>query len=575
VLERLPVLLMSGISVLSVPVLAAAQEAANPPDASASETKPTDESDSESASTSKAEPSGPQRPAGADVTSTEPGTSSETRRPADVPPPPAEPETKPEDWRVEVHGYFRAPMTLSISTRPNPDTPNGPPNRQVSYGPNRLVDSNYYSFAYTRLQEQDWAEITFHAKKKHVDAAVGWMGYWLAATGFRNPDSAAVPGVASLRLDTDFQMGGIKPNVALQMGAWWPGFGYFEKYDTFTLGRFRHIGEQVLLTVPVDPDLRLEVVQGFGTGRDGSFGYTTAASSPLYASKVGAALIAYGNLRLVYKKLVDVGLHVNNEWTRDPYLTAQASATDGKAYTQAREAHLSVVGAEANLTAQYAGHLWLSPSYISVKNGWALGNTSGTEVMHSQGGGGLAANYLGWNNAPESSTGSGSLLNFGFMYENTLSNVQGKAFGRVPDVKLSIFGLFTNANLDLPKHEPNPAYVNRDNIKQFKYGADVTVQALNWLALTLRGDTVNYDTATPAYIFSAITTRLTIASHFLSSESIYLQYSRYIYGDKMVLAGQWPWGAPLIPGNDVTQGGTYALAKPDMDVIKLQATVAF
>ena len=86
---------------------------------------------------------------------------------------------------------------------------------------------------------------------------------------------------------------------------------------------------------------------------------------------------------------------------------------------------------------------------------------------------------------------------------------------------------------------------------------------------------VNYDLDNPGYIFSAITARLIVTSHFLSSESIYLQYSRYKYGDNMMLAQQWPWGTPLVAGTDVIQSGAYNGKKPDMDVIKLQATVAF
>jgi hypothetical protein len=49
----------------------------------------------------------------------------------------------------------------------------------------------------------------------------------------------------------------------------------------------------------------------------------------------------------------------------------------------------------------------------------------------------------------------------------------------------------------------------------------------------------------------SITPRVVVSSHFLSTERIYLQYSRYFYGGKMVLAGTWPgasrwWqGAPL------------------------------
>ncbi|HMC63175.1 MAG TPA: hypothetical protein VKJ01_28530, partial [Candidatus Solibacter sp.] len=96
-------------------------------------------------------------------------------------------ESGPGSWHVDVNGYFRAPMALGISSRPGPDNSTGPSSTQVSYGPNRTVDSNYYSFAYTRLQEQDWVELFVHEKKKHVDAVVGWMGYWLQSAGFRNP----------------------------------------------------------------------------------------------------------------------------------------------------------------------------------------------------------------------------------------------------------------------------------------------------------------------------------------------------------------------------------------------------
>ena len=551
------------MSVLSVPALAAAQEPSETPtpDAAAAD-KPDPDDDEE-----PAPPKASVRAAAPDATVAHEGSSEA------VPPPTKPEETEPpNDWHVEIHGYFRAPMSLGFSSRPNTDTPNGPSNGQISYGPNRTVDSTYYSFAYTRLQERDWAEVTFHAKKKHVDAAVGWMGYWFAGAGFRNPDAAGVPGVGSLTLDTDIGAGNLKPNIALQMGAWWPGFGYFEKYDTFTLGRFRHIGEQLRLTVPINPDLTIAAAQGFGTARDGSFKYSLAANSPLYASTVGSVLLAYGNVRATYKKFLDVGLHYNTSWTRDPYLTAQADVTSGKTYSAAAEARLSVVGAEVNVSAPYAGRLWLSPSFINAKNSWALGDSGGTEVMHSQGGLGIATNYLAWTNTASSSTGTGSIFNLGFLYENSLSNVQGKALGTVPDVKLSVFGLFANASLDLPAG----TQITQSSIKQFKYGADATVQALPWLGAMLRFDSVNYDLDHPGYIFSAITARLIVSSHFLSSESIYLQYSRYKYGDNMMLAQTWPWSTPLVAGNDVIQGnGGYAGKTPDMDVIKLQATVAF
>jgi hypothetical protein len=495
------------------------------------------------------------------------------------------PAAEPGSWQIGVNGYFRAPMAIGISSRQGPDDmkvddmpgmpgsgrPGGPARTQYSYGPNRTVDANYYSFAYTRLQEQDWAEIFIHARKTHVDAAVGWMGYWFQSVGFRNPDAGWSPGLAYLALDTDFGVAGFKPNIALTMGAWWPSFGYFEKYDTYTLGRFRQIGAQGKLTVPLDPDFLLTVVEGFGTGRDGSFNY---GAPPFYGAKTGLDLITYGNARLAFKKIADVAVHYSTQSTTDPYLTPQDVPGD-KSFGVARVAHLTVVGGELNVRLPYAGHLWISPSYIHVRNGWALGST-GIEVMHSLGGIGLAGNYLGYNGTPDASTGSGSLFNLGFLYENTLSSVLGQASGRVPELTLSIFGLLTNASLDLPADSMTPPnLIPQPSIKQFKYGADLTLQATTWFAFMLRGDAVNYDRDHPGFVFASITPRAIISSHFLSGERIYVQYSRYIYGDKMVLNGQWPWGTPLVAGSNVLQQGPYNGKEPDQNVVKLQADIAF
>jgi len=487
---------------------------------------------------------------------------------AEVTPPPAAAaatEKKPGGFETFVSGYFRAPFAMGMSPRPSPDDMDGPELMQISYGPNRTVDSNYYSFAYTRLQEQDWAEVFVHAKRKHVHAVVGWMGYWFQAAGFRNYDASWAPAVAYLTLDTDFSVGGLKPNIALSGGAWWPRFGYFEKYDTFTLGQFRQVGEQLKLTVPVNPKLTMTLVQGFGTGRDGSFNVN---SPPPYQAQVGLDLLHYEHLQVTYAKVFDLGLHFNHQWTRDPNLTRSAQA--GQAYTQARQAKFTTFGGEASVNVPYAGRLWISPSYTRVRYGWALGS-AGTEVMHSLGGAGFAKNYMAWDESPRNSSGTGSSLNLGFLYENKLSTILGQESGKAPEVTLNLFGLFIDSKLDLP----STSLIPQDRIAQLKYGADLSLQALDWLGVMLRWDEVNYDLDHSGYIFSAISPRVTFSSHFLGGESIYLQYSRYRYGDKMVLAGRWPWGMPLVAGNDIIQGGPYAGHKPDMDVIRVQASVAF
>jgi hypothetical protein len=115
----------------------------------------------------------------------------------------------------------------------------------------------------------------------------------------------------------------------------------------------------------------------------------------------------------------------------------------------------------------------------------------------------------------------------------------------------------------------------QDSFTQFKYGADATLQALGWLGFMLRYDLVNLDMDHGGYIFSGVTARAAFSSHFLSSERIYAQYTRYTYGDKMTLAGTSLSGAPLVAGNEIVQAGPYAGKPPDHNVIKLQAEVAF
>jgi hypothetical protein len=481
--------------------------------------------------------------------------------------PPAQPAEEPRKsrWDLGFKGYFRAPVALALSPRPNPDNLKGPSQLQISYGPNRTVDANYYSFAYTRLQEQDWVELFVTAKSKHVEATVGWMGYWFAGSGFRNYDAAWLPGIAYLTIDTDFEVGGIKPNIALSGGAWWPNFGRHDKYDTFTLGQFRQMGEQIKLTVPFNDRVEAQLVHGLGTGRDGSF---NILAPPPYQAKVGLNLIHYAHLQLSYDKLLKIGLHHNLQWTRDPNLLLQTAA--GKSYTNAHEAKLMTVGAEAKVSLPYAGDLWISPSLVMVKNGWALGE-AGVEVAHSLSPEGVASNYFAWSGSPANSTGTGKLVNLGFIYENTLANVLGKSPADVPNVKGSAFGLLVDSHLDLPA----TTAITQDRITHFKWGADVEYNPLDWLGVMARWDTVNYDMDHGGYTFAAATGRLSFYSHFASGERIYLQYSRYRYGDRMVLAGRWPWGNQLIAGSDIIQGGPYAGSKPDMDVVKLQADITF
>lgn len=167
------------------------------------------------------------------------------------------------------------------------------------------------------------------------------------------------------------------------------------------------------------------------------------------------------------------------------------------------------------------------------------------------------------------------MTNIGFLYENTLSGVLGKTRGSIlPDVSVSVFGLYAGASIDLPATPPLMPVQGK--IRQLKYGADATLQLTEWVGLMLRGDMINYDMDNPGFVLAALTGRVAVSSHFLSSERIYLQFSRYIYGDNIKLNGVWPWGQSLVAGSSVIQqAAAYSMKKPDENVIKLQSEIAF
>ncbi|HET7540885.1 MAG TPA: hypothetical protein VFK05_13475, partial [Polyangiaceae bacterium] len=138
-LRRVRLCLISGISLLSIPALAAAQEASDAQTSDAAgegKTVPANDDDDEPAQ-SEPKTKAKESSSAPDASIAHAGTS-EAAAPLN-----AAERQAPEDWHVEIHGYFRAPLALGISSRPNPDTPNGPANTQISYAPNRTMDSSY------------------------------------------------------------------------------------------------------------------------------------------------------------------------------------------------------------------------------------------------------------------------------------------------------------------------------------------------------------------------------------------------------------------------------------------------
>jgi hypothetical protein len=341
--------------------------------------------------------------------------------------------------------------------------------------------------------------------------------------------------------------------VNFKGGVFWQRWGMFEKYDTYLFGRFHQAGGALEVQLPLAGGIEARLVEGFGTNRNG-----------LPDVGTGLTLLHYTHLGLKLGKWLDAGLYHNASWTRDPALfvaptTAPVSPPiipgpsgepGGGPYPAAREANMTVYGADVHLRVPHAGHVWLAASRIDVTNGWAL--PAIVEVMHSPGAAGIARNYLGYGD--EGGTGSGTLTNLGWLYENSLRGLHGEAVGATPDLVLDLFGMLARVERELAPEATVP-----DAVTELKWGSDLTLKLLPWLAIMLRYDAVDREVDAEGGAFRALTPRLTFTSHALATESIWLQYSRYFYDDDVVL----PTSA------------SQPYPNPDRNVVKLQANLSF
>jgi hypothetical protein len=464
---------------------------------------------------------------------------------------PASSEAPKPSWDFALSGYFRAPVMLGVSERPDPDGTGGQ-RLQLSHAPNRVVDADYNSFEYTRLQEGDWGEIYVTAKRPHVAATLAFMGYWYTWAGYENPRAAWVPAQAWVDLDSDVALGALRPHVNFKGGVFWQRWGMFEKYDTYLFGRFHQAGGALEVQLPL-ARAEARLVEGFGTHRNG-----------LPDVGTGLTLLHYTHLGLKLGKWLDAGLYHNVSWTRDPALfvaptTAPVSPPilpgpsgepGGGPYPAARAADMTVYGADVHLRVPHAGHAWVAASHIDVTNGWAL--PAIVEVMHSPGAAGIARNYLGYGD--DGGTGSGRLTNLAGLYENSSRGLRGQSLGATPDLVLNLFGMLARVERDLVAEATIP-----DVVTELKWGGDLTLKLLPWLAFMLRYDSVDRDVDADGGAFRVMTPRVTFTTHALSTESIWLQYSRYSYDEDVVL----PTSA------------SQPYPNPDRNVVKLQANLSF
>ncbi len=413
--------------------------------------------------------------------------------------------------RFALHGYFRAPMRITKAARPEGSTKanEGPYNIRTPY----LIDDDFFrsGFAYTPVNEQDWTELYLSVGNDKLTATFQLQGslYSDAARFSVDRQLGIAQGWLTYRTELPF-VPFFKTRLRVKGGAFWERFGYLPKYDTYIFGRLHQSGEQIRLELERDKTT-LWLAHGIGVHLED------------IASNQGLTLLNYATVGASYDRFIEVGGYV-----------LDSSSKDKKPLKELTDSSMSVIGADLRLDSRYAGRLYGATSYVKAEQATYM--APAIEVMHSYGGRGITENYLG---TQSSENGTGSLWNVGFQYDlsaadlyKTYADKKDSPFPFGGDVTASLFGMYTF--VQSKQQSPDPL-VNRDDRQQFKWGADAGYRITDWISTSLRYDRVVLDTGDSANSFRILSPRIAFFTSFITREMLYIQYSRYMYNERIRL----------------------------------------
>jgi hypothetical protein len=436
--------------------------------------------------------------------------------------------------RFSMHGYFRAPLRITRVPRASGSTKGN--EGGYNYRTPFLIDDDYFrsGFAYTPVNESDFTELYLSVGNDKVTGTVQFQGSLFSDAA--KTDISRQPGISqgwlTFRTNLDF-VPFFKARLRVKGGAFWERYGHLPKYDTYIFARTHQLGENVRLELEHD-DWIFWLQHGIGTHLED------------ISANQGLTLLHYASVGASWARTVELGGYFFDNLARDKRALSQL--TDGS---------MSIVGVDLRADTHVAGRLYGATSYISAENATFM--APAVEVMHSSGGRGITENYLG---TQSSENGTGSLWNVGVQYDLSLAELykgwtgNGSPLPWNGDVAASLYGLYTFVQSKQQSADP---LVNRDDRKSFKWGADAGYRITEWMAASLRYDRIVLDVDDSANSFRIISPRLAFFTSFLTREMLFVQYSRYIYNERIRLR----------------TGQQNLETMPDDHVLKIQAQMTF
>jgi hypothetical protein len=420
-----------------------------------------------------------------------------------------------KEYVLDFHGYLLLPMRLGLNKRTDP----GPGQSETVLHAPPLVPQDFRRFQFTGVVPDPWVQLNFtYGNSKVSGTAI------LAANTVTEAEAVYDP-VRQLGVSDAFVTVNLTEPMGtpfqLRMGAMthrYGSMGAFDagRYATPLIARINSVGETVTAGFHFG-DTTVVLEQGIGgqLGRAPS-GLVSSGWNGFADPNTGASFVGHFHGGVGFSGLLQLGAHYVTAFSQDDQ-NLDSTLADGS---------ITIIGADARLTAGRFGHLYVGGALTRASNAQVVSGI--VEVLNARGGPGLINEYLGPN-----SNGDGSLATFGAQYDMSLSRmVFPETYqGKNTDLLVSIFGIGTTITSDDP---------NNDGMLKLKMGGEVTYNLLSWFGPSARFDHVRLDSEFNAQSFNVYTGRLLFHTDWLSRDEFAISYSHFAYGDGVNVARGYP-----------------------------------
>jgi hypothetical protein len=440
------------------------------------------------------------------------------------------------DWRFDYHGILVAPLDIGFGTRP---TPTAGQSKSTWHSP-PVVPDDLETFSHTGVVPTTYAQLNFSDGNSIVQGNVSIVARQAnASTSFIEPVSQE--GITDLFVSFLPPIDDPRLRVSILVGAFSSRYGAGGEYDegrygTPLIARVRGVGEQVSAKAVLG-NFTILAEEGFmGQGNQAGSSVIPDLWNDYADPGTGSTFIAHAHAGIGYRSWGTLAGHYLRAFSRDD--RAGALAPDGV---------LEIAAADLRLTLGRFGHFYAAYARAVGDNARTVSRI--ISVLNTQGGPGLMDNYLG-----DRGYGNGTITTVGGQYDLSLGRLVSypEPFtGDGPDIYVSLFGMQTHVA---------SADTRYDGVTMRKFGAEGTYSLLSWLAVSARYDNVAPNVDDADYSFAVISPRVILRSHWLATNQLVLQYSRWFDGSLTTVRV----GSPPRPDPTVV---------PDTSMLSLSATM--